>query len=118
AAEAGLGQRVVERDGALADEVREHLALRHARQIGAWGGRGQIELGGVPHFARHALALLETSQDSVKLRRIAPDGNGRGQKLLRKITAAASAPPRRGCRAGSVSPNRRVKPGKPAGNTS
>ena len=58
AAEAGLGQHVVERGGALADEMGEDFALHHPRQIGAWRGRRQIELRGVPHLARQTRPLL------------------------------------------------------------
>ena len=83
ATEAGLGQHVVERGGALADEMGEHLALQHARQIGAGRRGGEIELGGVPHFPRHAFALLPAARgeggQSERLKRIARNGNGRTQ---------------------------------------
>ena len=39
-----MGEQVVEVAGALADQMREHFPLLLARQIGAGGGRGQIEL--------------------------------------------------------------------------
>jgi hypothetical protein len=44
AAETAVGQEIIELGGALADEMREHLALLLARQIGARRGRGEIEL--------------------------------------------------------------------------
>ncbi len=44
AAEAAVGQQIVELGGPLADEMREHLALLLARQIRAGRGRGEIEL--------------------------------------------------------------------------
>src|SRR5262249_33430634 len=44
AAETAMGQEIIELGGALADEMREHLALLLARQIGARRGRGEIEL--------------------------------------------------------------------------
>ena len=47
AAEAAMGQEVVEIAGLFADQMREHLALMPARQIGAGRGRRQVELGGV-----------------------------------------------------------------------
>mgnify|MGYP003693856835 CR=1 FL=1 len=39
-----MGQQIVELAGALADQMREHLALLLARQIGAGRRRGQVEL--------------------------------------------------------------------------
>ena len=39
-----MGEQVVEVAGALADQVREDLALLLARQIRAGGGGGQVEL--------------------------------------------------------------------------
>ncbi|MGY4333619.1 hypothetical protein ACVWWG_008036 [Bradyrhizobium sp. LB7.2] len=47
ATETAMGQEVVEVAGALTHEVRKHLALVPARQIGAGGGRREVKLGGV-----------------------------------------------------------------------
>ncbi len=53
AAEAAVGEQVVEPRRAVADQVREHLALLLARQIGARRGRGQVELRRVARMLGH-----------------------------------------------------------------
>src|SRR5262249_16647690 len=50
---AAMGQQVVQIAGALADQVREHLALLLARQIRARGGRSQVELRRIARMSRH-----------------------------------------------------------------
>src|SRR4029077_5120085 len=47
AAEAAMGQEVVEIAGLVADQMREHLALVPARKIGAGRRRGQVKLWGI-----------------------------------------------------------------------
>ena len=47
AAEAAMGQEVVEIARLFADQVRKHLALMPARQIGAGRGCRQVELRGI-----------------------------------------------------------------------
>ena len=54
AAEAAMGEQIVELGGTLAHEMGEHLALRPARQIGTRGGRGQVELWRIAGFSCHA----------------------------------------------------------------
>ncbi len=89
AAEAGLGQHVVERGGALADQMGENLALHHARQIGA-GRRGrQVELRRVPHFARQAML----SRLVVRIKLVRNDLRGNGAQVIFLFKACASAPP-------------------------
>ena len=119
ATEAGLGQRVVQAHGASADEMREHLPLLRPRQIGAGRRGGEIELGGVPHLASHAVALLKASHDAARLERIAPKRNT-PVKLFRtpNFTCAARRLRRRACRAGSVSRGRPAKRGRSAERTS
>jgi len=53
AAEAAMGQEVVEVAGLVADQMREHLALMPARQIGAGRGRRQVKLGGITRMLGH-----------------------------------------------------------------
>src|SRR5206468_4268421 len=53
AAEAAMGQEVVEIGSLVADQMREHLALMPARQIGARRGRRQVELRGVARMLGH-----------------------------------------------------------------
>jgi hypothetical protein len=53
AAEAAMGQEVVEVAGLVADQMREHLALVPARQIRAGRRRRQVELGGVTRMLGH-----------------------------------------------------------------
>ena len=55
AAEAAMGQKIVEVAGALADEVGEHLAFFPAGKIGAGGRRGQIELRRVARMLGHVV---------------------------------------------------------------
>src|SRR5262245_21339493 len=53
AAEAAMGQEVIEVAGLVADQMREHLALVPARQIGAGRRRRQIELRGITRVLGH-----------------------------------------------------------------
>src|SRR4029077_17467497 len=53
APEAAMGQEVVEVAGLFADQMREHLALVPARQIGTGRGRRQIELRGITRMLGH-----------------------------------------------------------------
>ena len=48
-----MGQKVVEIAGLVADQMREHLALVPARQIGAGRGRRQVELRCVTRMLGH-----------------------------------------------------------------
>ena len=48
-----MGEQVVQLAGALADQMREHLALLLARQIGAGRRRGQVELRRVAGVLGH-----------------------------------------------------------------
>src|SRR6185503_6895376 len=57
AAEAAMGEQVVEIARALADQMRKHLPLLLARQIGAGGGRGQVELRRVARMGRHGVRI-------------------------------------------------------------
>ena len=50
-----MGEQIVEFAGALADQVREHLALFLAGQIGAGRGRGQIELRRIARMLGHVV---------------------------------------------------------------
>ena len=56
AAEAAVGQQVVELARLLAHQMGEHLALLAARQIGAGRGRGEIELRRVARMTGHGTA--------------------------------------------------------------
>ncbi len=55
AAEAALGEDVVEGGGAIADEMGEDLALGAAGQVRAGGGRRQVELRSFGRVLRHAV---------------------------------------------------------------
>ena len=79
AAEAGLGQEVVQRGGALADEMGEDLPFLLAGQVWARRRRGQIELRGVAHFPGHAFAtpLCRTTRRARTARRGIPCANRR-----------------------------------------
>src|SRR5258708_14158890 len=56
AAEAAMGEQVVEIARLLADQMREHLALMPAWQIGAGRGRRQVQLRGVTGMLGHRAA--------------------------------------------------------------
>ena len=58
AAEAGLGQEVVERGRPLADQMGEDFPLLLAGQVGACRRSGEIELRGVARFPGHAFSQL------------------------------------------------------------
>ena len=53
-----MGEQVVELARALADQMREHLALLLARQIGAGRRRRQIELRRVARMLGHGQAVM------------------------------------------------------------
>src|SRR3546814_1168597 len=61
AAEADPAQRVVEFDGMLSAQLGEHLALRLARQIGAWRRRRHEETGEAERCAHRDSTGFETS---------------------------------------------------------
>ena len=56
AAEAGLGQEVVEGGGPFADQMGENLPLLLAGQVGARRRSGQIKLRGVARFPAHTVS--------------------------------------------------------------
>jgi len=63
AAEAAMGEEVVEIGGLVADQMREHFALVPARQIGTGRGRRQVELRCVTRMLGHVtLSGLRSSQ--------------------------------------------------------
>src|SRR5207247_2540145 len=58
AAKATVGEQVVELARALADQVREHLALLLARQIGARRRSGQVELRSIARMLGHGCETM------------------------------------------------------------
>src|SRR6202165_1143882 len=56
APEAAMGEQIVEIARLVADQMREHLALMPARQIGAGRGRRQVELRGVTRVLGHGMS--------------------------------------------------------------
>ena len=57
AAEAAMGQQIIEVGGLFADQMREHLALVSTRQVRAGGWGGQVELGGVAGMLCHRASI-------------------------------------------------------------
>ena len=53
-----MGQEVVEIAGLFAHQMREHLALVAARQIGAGRGRRQVKLRGVTRVLGHGVSSV------------------------------------------------------------
>ena len=65
AAEAAMGEQVVEVAGLVADQVREHLAFMPARQIGAGRRRRQVELRGVTRMLGHGCRQASEKRSSL-----------------------------------------------------
>ena len=90
APEPAVGEQVVQSGRALADQMREHLALLLARQIGARRRRGQVEL-------RRVARMLVTSVGAavpILSRRNSPPSKGR------TVATPSGRPPhraQRGC---------------------
>src|SRR4051794_7571064 len=70
ATEAAMGQEVVEVTGALTYEVRKHLALVSARQIGAGGRRREVKLWGVARVLGQGTSWASKICISIALRKL------------------------------------------------
>src|SRR5205814_3995120 len=69
AAEAAMGQEVVEVAGAVTHQVRKHLALMPTRQIRARGGRRKVKLGGVARVLGQGTSWASEVGISIALRK-------------------------------------------------
>ena len=80
AAEAAVGEDVVELAGALADEVGEYLALLLAAQIGARRRSGQVELRRITRVLGHGAVRRCVAAGHESGRRLGSPGSARASK--------------------------------------
>ena len=108
AAEAAMGEQIIELARALADQMRENLALFLALQIGAGRRRGQIELRCIARVLGHLVRPSFHFRIATSIARRAPSskalsGPGAGCMDARSIEARAAllmmtVPSRMSCR--------------------
>src|SRR5207237_4172546 len=92
AAETAVGEEIVELARPLADQMREHLALLVAGQIGARRGRGEVELRGVARVLGHGASRRRfLGPTGARIARRALPVKRLG--LLSRPTAPCSGPP-------------------------
>ena len=88
AAEAAVGEDVVELAGALADQVGEYLALLLAAQIGARRRSGQVELRRIARVLGHGAVRRCVAAESG--RRLRSPGSARASKAKSTVSAASA----------------------------
>ena len=97
AAEAAMGEDIVEFGGALADQMGEDLPLLLAGQIGAGRGRGQVELRRVARMLGHGRSGVASQPATESGHRIASPENcprSKAKSADQRRRAAAARPPR------------------------